>query len=141
MQKPNSQQLIADNENSGKGLFLLLSILSLLVLIFLVLGLWYLISPRLNTFHPLLSSGVKILLGLCLITISGGLFLIVLSAITEKDFLFPHGEKQITMTVLFPINLILGRFFGLSKDQIRQSFVAVNNSLFKATRKRINPER
>jgi len=45
------------------------------------------------------------------------------------------------MKVLFPINLFLGRLFGWSKDQIRQSFVAVNNSLFKATQKRINPER
>jgi uncharacterized protein len=141
MQKANSESPIANNGNKGKAIFLLLSILSLLLVVFLVLGLWYLIAPRLNTFHPYFSLGVKIFLGLCLVTISGGLFLIVLSALTERDFLFPHGEKQITLTVLFPINLILGRFFGLSKDQIRQSFVVVNNSLFKATRKRINPDR
>jgi len=141
MQKTNKRQPIANNENKGKALFLLLSILSLLVLVFLIFALWYLIAPRLSTFHPYFSLAGKIFLGLCLITISGGLFLIVLSALTERDFLFPHGEKQITLTVLFPINLILGKFFGLSKDQIRQSFVAVNNSLFKATRKRINPER
>ena len=141
MQKINNKPPIANGENKGKGIFLLLSILSLLLVVFLVLGLWYLISPRLGTFHPYFSLGVKLFLGLCLVTISGGLFLIVLSALTERDFLFPHGEKQITLTVLFPINLILGRFFGLSKDQIRQSFVAVNNSLFIATRKRISPER
>jgi hypothetical protein len=141
MQKPNSGQPIVNSKNKGKGIFLLLSILSLMVLVFLIFSLWYLIAPRLATFHPYFSLGVKLFLGLCLITISGGLFLIVLSALTERDFLFPHGEKQITLTVLFPINLILGRFFGLSKDQIRQSFVAVNNSLFKATRKRVNPER
>jgi len=141
MQKAISKSPIADSENEGKGIFLLLSVLSLLVLVLLIFGLWYLIAPRLGTFHPYFSLTVKIFLGLCLVTISGGLFLIVLSALTEKDFLFPHGEKQITMKVLFPINLFLGRFFGLSKDQIRQSFVGVNNSLFKATRKRLNPDR
>lgn len=130
-----------NSKNKGKGIFLFLSILSLLVLFLLVAGFLYLISPRLSGFHPYLSLGIKLFLVLGLAVISGGLFLIILSALTEKDFLFPHGEKQITMTVLFPINLLLGRLFGWSKDQIRQSFVAVNNSLFKATSKRINAER
>jgi len=121
--------------------FLSLSILSLVVLILLISLLWYLISPRLATISPFLSLVVKIILFLFLITVSGGLFLIVLSSALEKDFLFPHGEKQITMKVLFPINLVLGKFFGLSKDQIRKSFIEVNNSLFKATRKRINKDR
>jgi hypothetical protein len=121
--------------------FLFLSILSLMVLIFLVFLLWYLISPRLDTINPFLSLVVKIIILLFLITVSGGLFLIVLSSALEKDFLFPHGEKQITLKILFPINLILGKVFGLSKDQIRKSFIEVNNSLFKATRKRINKDR
>ncbi|MDH4222910.1 MAG: DUF116 domain-containing protein [candidate division Zixibacteria bacterium] len=129
-----------NNKNKGKGIFLFLSILSLLVLILLVISLWYLISPRLDSFHPYITIGLKLILGLSIIVVTGGLFLIVLSALTEKDFLFPHGEKQITIKVLFPINLFLGRLFGWSKDQIRESFVAVNNSLFKATRKRINPD-
>lgn len=133
-------EVMKDN-NKGKGIFLFLSILSLLVLILLVLGFMYLISPRINSFNPYLSLGIKLFLGFGLAIISGGLGLIILSALTEKDFLFPHGEKQITMKVLFPINLFLGRLFGWSKDQIRQSFVAVNNSLFKATQKRVNPER
>jgi hypothetical protein len=69
--------------------------------------------------------------------VSGGLFLIVLSSVTEKDFLIPYGKKQITLKVLFPINLFIGRIFGWSKDRVRQSFVAVNNSLFKATSRKI----
>jgi hypothetical protein len=121
--------------------FLSLSILSLVVLILLVFLLWYLISPRLDAASPLLSLVVKMILFLFLITVSGGLLLIVLSSAWEKDFLFPHGEKQITMKVLFPINLLLGKIFRLSKDRIRKSFIEVNNSLFKATRKRINKDR
>ncbi|MFQ6032056.1 MAG: DUF116 domain-containing protein [Candidatus Zixiibacteriota bacterium] len=121
--------------------FLSLSILSLLVLILLVFLLWYLISPRLDAISPFLSFVVKIIFFLFLITVSGGLFLIVLSSALEKDFLFPHGEKQITLKILFPINVILGKIFGLSKDQIRNSFLEVNNSLFKATRKRIKKDR
>jgi hypothetical protein len=137
----NASQVKGNSLTTKKWGFLSLSILSLVVLILLVFLLWYLISPRLTSTSPLLSLMAKIILFLFLITVSGGLFLIVLSSAWEKDFLFPHGEKQITLKLLFPINLILGKFFGLSKDQIRKSFIEVNNSLFKATRKRMNKDR
>jgi len=130
-----------DSRTQGKWTFLGLSILSLVVLVIASLFLWYLISPRINAAGPAFGLAIKIAGLLFLITVSGGLFLIVLSSATERDFLFPHGEKQITLKVLFPINLYLGRLFGLSKDQVRQSFVQVNNSLFKATRKRIKNDR
>lgn len=124
-----------------KWSFLFLSILSLVVLILVVSLLGYLISPRLGSISPFLSLVVKVMMLLFLITVSSGLFLIVLSSALEKDFLFPHGEKQITLKVLFPINLVLGKMFGLSKDQIRQSFIQVNNSLFRATGKRLKSDR
>lgn len=125
----------------GKWTFLTLSILSLAVLVFLSFLLWYLISPRVSEMSPLLSWGIRIAGLLFLVTVSGGLFLIVLSSAWEKDFLFPHGEKQITLKLLFPINIFLGQLFGFSKDQVRESFIHVNNSLFKATRLRIKRDR
>jgi hypothetical protein len=125
----------------GKWTFLGLSILSLVVLVIASLFFWYLISPRINAASTVLSLAIKIAGLILLITVSGGLFLIVLSSASERDFLFPHGEKQITLKVLFPINLHLGRLFGLSQDQVRQSFVQVNNSLFQATRKRVKNDR
>jgi hypothetical protein len=130
-----------ESKAQGKWTFLGLSILSLVVLMIASLFLWYLISPRINAASPVFSLAIKIAALLCLVTVSGGLFLMVLSSALEKDFLFPHGEKQITLKVLFPINLFLGKLFGLSKDQVREAFVQVNNSLFEATRKRIRNDR
>lgn len=136
---------MADVENKskpkGKWTFLALSILSLVVLIILSLSLWYLISPRVSALSPLLSLVAKIAGLVFLITVSGGLLLIVLSSALERDLLFPHGEKQITLKVLFPINLFLGKLFGLSRGHVRESFVRVNNSLFQATQKRIKKDR
>jgi hypothetical protein len=133
--------VIKKSFTKNKWEFLFLSILSQVVLILLVLLLWYLISPRLDAISPVLSLVVKVVILLFLITVSGGLVLIVLSSALEKDFLFPHGEKQITLKILFPINIVLGKIFGLSKDRIRKSFIEVNNSLFKATRKRMSKDR
>jgi hypothetical protein len=125
----------------GKWTFLGLSILSLVVLVFLSFLLWYLISPRINAMSPLIGWGVRIAGLLFMVTVSGGLLLIVLSSAGERDFLFPHGEKQITLKVLFPIILFLSRLFGFSREQVRESFIQVNNSLFNATRKRIKKDR
>ena len=142
---PFLNKVMADLKNSsetkGKWTFLALSILSLVVLVILTLFFWYLISPRVNAMSSFLSLTVKILGILFLLTVSGGLFLIVLSSALEKDFLFPHGEKQITLKVLFPINLLLGKLFGLSKTQVRESFIQVNDSIFKATQKRVKNDR
>lgn len=125
----------------GKSVFLWLSVLSLVVLSVLTISLWYLVSPRVGQLSPVLALGLKICLALFLLAITGGLFLIILSSITEKDFLFPHNEKQITLKVLFPINLFLGHLFGIPRDKVRESFIEVNNSLVKATRKRIKNDR
>ncbi len=125
----------------GKSLFLKLSVLSLAVLYVVTFCLWYLISPRVYDLNSVLAVTVKITLILFLLAISGGLLLIVLSSITERDFLFPHNEKQITMKVLFPINLFLAQLFGIPTDKIRESFIQVNNSLLKATHKRIRSDR
>jgi hypothetical protein len=84
---------------------------------------------------------IQITLALFVIAVSGGLFLIVLSSITERDFLFPYGKKQITLKILFPINLFIGKLLGWSRDKVRRSFVAVNNSLFKATSRKISKEK
>jgi hypothetical protein len=130
-----------ESKAQGKWTFLGLSILSLAALIIVSLFLWYLISPRINAAGPVFDLAVRIAGLLFLVTVSGGLFLIVLSSALERDFLFPHGEKQITLKILFPINLFLGKLFGLSGDQVRRSFVQVNNSLFLATEKRMRNDR
>ncbi len=130
-----------EKSKSKKSIFIFLSILSLAVLILASLLFWFLTEPRMVTFPEYVVLGVKIGLGIFILGVSGGLFLIVLSAITEKDFLIPYGKKQVTIKVLFPINLFLAKFFGWSKEKVRESFVEVNNSLFMAAKKRIKNDR
>ncbi|TET68337.1 MAG: DUF116 domain-containing protein [Candidatus Zixiibacteriota bacterium] len=121
----------------SKWIFLRLSILSLAILAISFVALWYLIAPRLEEFNVYLAWVIRIALIASLGTIAMGLGLIVLSSATERDFLWPHGEKQVTVKVLFPLNIVLGRLLGISKDTVRSSFVGVNNSLVKASRKRL----
>jgi len=124
-----------------KRIFFGLSFLSILALALAVGLLFWLVSPRLKQVHPWLPVLVGLGLGFFVSVVVGGLILIFLSAITERDFLFPHGKKQVTVRVLFPIVTGLGPLLGISKEKVRNSFVAVNNSLVKATRARLLVER
>lgn len=120
-----------------KRIFFGLSFLSILTLTLAILLLWFLISPRLRQIHPLLPLLVALGLALFISVVVGGLILLFLSSITERDFLFPHGKKQVTVKVLFPLVTGLATLLGISRERVKNSFVEVNNSLVKATRRRI----
>ncbi|HTY08986.1 MAG TPA: DUF116 domain-containing protein [Candidatus Edwardsbacteria bacterium] len=121
-----------------KKTFLGLSFLSLVLLGTAVLLLFWLVLPRLELIGRWLTLVAGGLAALFLLTVSGGLLLLFLSAVTERDFLFPHGEKQVTVKVLYPINLLLGFLLGIGKERVGESFVAFNNALVLASRKRLD---
>ncbi|MBN2541589.1 DUF116 domain-containing protein [bacterium] len=128
-------------EEAKKGLFLSLSWLAIFVLILVLALLFFLVYPRLFQIHNVFPYIFLALELLILIVVGGGLILITLSALLEKDFLYPHGKKQITIRVLFPIVVFFGRLFGISKDKLRSSYVDVNDALIKATKKRISTDK
>ncbi|MEW6686257.1 MAG: DUF116 domain-containing protein [Candidatus Edwardsbacteria bacterium] len=125
----------------GKGLFLSLAVLSLALLFFLIFILWWLISPRLLELGRTIYITALASAGGFLLIVTVGLLLIILSSLTERDFLFPHGKKQVTVPVLSPLAIGLGQILGISKDNLRESFVQVNNSLLKAMKNRLDGSR
>ena len=124
-----------------RGLFIGLSLLSLVLLAIAVVVLFWLVMPRLEMLGRWAVAAVGGLAALFLVVVGGGLSLIIVSALAEVDLLFPHGEKQLTVKMLYPINLFLGYLLGIGREQIGESFVAINNSLVRATRKRLDHQR
>ncbi len=122
-----------------RRLFLGLSVLSLLLLLAALAVLLWLVQPRLYLLGEWAVGTVYGLAGLFLVVVGGGLTLILISALFEVDLLFPHGKKQVTVKVLYPINLLLGYLLGIGRERIGESFVAVNNALVRAARRRIKP--
>jgi len=125
----------------SRRLFLGLSVVSLLILIAALAALLWLIHPRLWLLGHWAVAAVYGAAGLFLLILGGGLLLIIISALAEVDLLFPHGKKQVTVRVLYPINLFLASLLGIGRERIGESFVAVNNALVRAARKRIKPGR
>ncbi|HBE73846.1 MAG TPA: hypothetical protein DDW31_07170 [candidate division Zixibacteria bacterium] len=122
-----------------RALFIGLSIISLLLLSTAVAVLLWLVQPRLFLLGNWAAGAAFGLAFLFMLVVGGGLTLIVISALAEVDLLFPHGRKQVTVRVLYPINLFLGYLLGIGRERIGESFVAVNNALVRAAKGRLRP--
>ena len=101
---------------------------------------FYLIVPRLLPIPGLLYI-VGGAASLSVVILGGGLFLLTLTALTGWDLLYPHGQPSITVTLLFPIAATLSQIFRYNRTNLRGSFVAVNNAMTIAQRRRIRGDR
>jgi hypothetical protein len=124
----------------GKSIFLGLSAISLIVLMFMAFFMWYLVAPRLAQIHLAFPLLVGLGMALFSLMVTLGLLLILISTATERNLLFP-GENQLTVKVLFPIAVAVGKLLGISKDAVKSSFIQVNNALVRALKGKIDNRR
>lgn len=114
----------------GKNLFISLSFLGVVFLGLVLLGFWYLIQPRLSQVY----ADLPVVLGMAFLAVYlavVGLFsLIVVSSYIKRDLI---SAKRITVRILFPLAFAIGRALGIPQDEIRGSFVEMNNSLVRTS--------
>lgn len=113
----------------------------MVAIMLVAVGTWYFIAPRLVMIHPLLPKIVGWVVVLFLGIVCIEVILLVLSTLLEKNLLFPKNVKQLIISFLFPILMILGRMVGLSKQTIRKSFISVNNALVRAVKNEVSAKR
>ncbi len=127
--------------HAGRRLFLGFAVLALLCLAGGAWLAWYLIAPRLSSFHPLLPLvvGVAVLVGAAIAL--AWFALTVVSIVFEKNFLVFLFGREFSLSVLAPLVLRLGRRFGISRDEMSHSFIRVSNSLIRATKRTVQSDR
>lgn len=112
---------------------------------FLVVGIiylsWWIPTKGLANIHPDLPRLIGMIFGILSGVALLGTLLLVLTTALGKDILFTKFMRGVVIKFLLPLIELLGRLFGLSKDTIRQSFVAMNNSLVASQRLKIKPDR
>src|SRR5512140_1228962 len=124
-----------------KRLFVaLMGVTCLLIVMLIYLG-WWIPTKGLANIHPALPGYVgfvfAILSGLAIV----GTFLLILTTALGKDIFFTRFMRLVVIKFLLPAIELLGRLLGISKDTIRQSFVAMNNSLVASQKLAIRPDR
>jgi hypothetical protein len=113
----------------GRNLFIFLSFLGVLALGIVLLAFWYLIDPRLEEILAGLSLAVGLVILALYLGVAGLLSLIVISSYLQRDLV---SAKRITVRILFPLALAIGKTLGIAEDDVRGSFIEMHNSLVRA---------
>jgi uncharacterized protein len=126
--------------SARKRLFIgLITGTSILVCLILVL-LWIIPYVGLRTIHPWapwVLGGIVAGLILCIAWASLGL---VLNIHLGHSVLFSSRIRGLTIKLFLPLMTLFGRFAGLSKEQVRSSFIKVNNQLVESESRRYLPQ-
>ena len=124
-----------------KRLFIALMGLTCIVLVVVIFLAWWIPSRGLANIHPDLPR----IVGLIVLALSGvailGTGLLVLTTALGKDIFFTRFMRLVVIKFLLPMIEFVGRVLGLDKDRIRQSFIAMNNSLVISQKYKVRPDR
>ncbi len=129
------------NKLPGKQLFVTLMGLTCLLIAGIILILWWAEKTGLAGIHPLLPKITGIMLGLIAGAVILGTLLLVLTTVLGKDILFTRLLRGTVIKLLLPVIESIGKALGIPRDTIRQSFIAMNNSLVLSQKLVIKPDR
>lgn len=126
---------------ANKGLFVLLMAVTCLLIAGILVFLWWVQGAGLATIHPYLPRISGLVLAGLSATVLLGTILLVLTTVLGKDILGTRLLRGVAIRFLLPLIEFLGRLAGVRRDTIRQSFIAMNNSLVMSQRLLIKPDR
>lgn len=106
-----------------------------------ILALWWAENKGLAGIHPSLPAILGGVLAAAASIILLGTVLLVLTTLLGKDILFTRLLRGVAIRLLLPAIEFFGKILGIPRDTIRQSFIAMNNSLVLSQRLSIKPDR
>lgn len=135
------QSRSVNRARDSKGLFLLLSSLSLVLLLVLLWLLFYLLEPRLSSLGQSAAVGVELAFtfaGVVAVVLAGSEFMSVTSGVR----LLPRSVNQLcAVHFLLPVSEKVGGLLGISADRVKGAFLEFNNALVAARASRIQSRR
>lgn len=107
--------------------------------IFLLL--WWLQGAGLGALHPSLPRIAGGLLALVAGLVVLGTALLVITTVSGKDIPGTRLLRGAAIRLLLPVIEFIGKIAGIPRDTVRQSFIAMNNSLVLSRKIRLKPDR
>ena len=128
-------------EKPQKRIFIALLAVTCVILAGLAYVLWWVPYVGLRNIHPYLPLILAVILGLIVFAVAAGSFLLTLTILAGRDFILSRKLRGAVVKILFPLLVVMGKFFGLSREKISHSFVAINNQLVLAQDLKMGPSR
>ena len=122
-----------------KRIFVGLLAVTCLVLACLAFALWWVPFVGLSAIHPYLPVILAALLASVVFVVFAGSLLLTLTIVKGQDFVFSKKLRGVVIKVLFPLLILVGKLFGIGRERISQSFVAINNQLVLAESHNMEP--
>lgn len=133
-------RMSADEPPPQKGTFILLLLLTCVVLVVGAFIVWWIPYVGLANIHPQLPLILAVIFGGVVLFCLGGALTLVFTIIRGKNLFFNRRIRGVVIRVLFPLLIVLGKCLGIRKEEIRRSFVAINNRLVFAETRKVKPE-
>ena len=124
-----------------KRLFVALMGCTCLLIVGGIYLLWWVPTRGLANIHPDLPRIVGLIFAILSGTALLGTLLLVLTTALGKDIFLTRFMRGVVIKFLLPVIEFLGTRLGISKDTIRQSFIAMNNSLVQSQRLLVKSDR
>jgi hypothetical protein len=124
-----------------KRVFIGLLLVSCVVMVALAFLLWWVPYVGFSNIHPSLPAVVGVTFGAITLFMLGGALTLVCTIIRGKNLFFNTRIRGVVIRFLFPLLVGVGRLFGIGKDDVRRSFIAINNQLVIAEARKVRPER
>ncbi len=127
--------------SSEKRVFVFLLVLSCMAMLVLAALMWWIPYVGLSNINRYLPWVFGITLAALVFYSVGGAITLLLTITKKKNFFFDRRLRAVVIKFIFPLLVAVGRLFGISADEVRRSFVAVNNELVMAEAKKVKPEK
>ena len=124
-----------------KRRFILLLLLTCVVLVTLAAVLWWVPYVGFASIHPRLPLLMALVFAGAVLFLLGGALTLVFTILRGKNLFFNRRIRGVVIRWLFPLLVAVGKLVGIRKDQVRRSFVAINNQLVLAEARKVPPEK
>ena len=141
---PEKEPILLNGGNSirpQKRIFLGLLALTCLFFMLLLGLLWYVPYVGLANLHTKLPLILGIVFGVLLALVFAGVTILALTVILGRDLPFSRSLRGVLVKFLLPLMSGVGKIFGVSKDQVRRSFIEINNQLLLAAHPRATSDK
>jgi hypothetical protein len=134
-------RILNKTSDRDKWIFILLLLLTCGVLIVVAVLLWWIPYIGFENIHPRLPLIMAVCFALAVMFLIGGGITLIFTILRGKNLFFNRRIRGVVIRFLFPLLVIVGKFIGIGKDQVRRSFVAINNQLVLNEAKIVRPEK
>lgn len=129
------------DQGPEKRIFILLLLLTCGALIVVAVALWLIPYIGFTNIHPRLPLIMAVVFALVVAFLIGGGLTLVFTILRGKNLFFNREIRGVVIRFLFPLLVLVGKCIGITKDQVRRAFVAMNNQLVLAEARRVPPNR